>query len=143
MMAGLPPFYSEVQSEMYDMIVNGELAFPESMSDDACEFLAGLLEKDPEQRLLPDEIKAHPWFEGLDWDALAKKQIEPLWKPSVKDNFDYTHFDEEVITETAKDSLPNKNPLKGLDAKDDDIFEGFTYNREETTLGNVNVDESE
>jgi len=143
MMCGLPPFYSEVQSEMYDLIVNGELAFPENVSlisDNACDFLAGLLEKDPKQRLLSDEIKQHPWFDGIDWDALYNKQIEPPWKPPIKDNFDYTHFDEDVISEAPKDSLP-KNALV-LDAGDDDMFEGFTYERKEPIATAVH-DESE
>jgi len=116
------------------------LAFPESLSDEACDFLAGLLEKDPDARLLTDEIKSHPWFDGLDWHALENKQIEPQWKPIVKDHFDYTQFDEDVLAEPPKDSLPNK--ALPLDENDDDMFEGFTYERKDV-FGNSNTDGSE
>lgn len=41
MLTGLPPFYSEVTSEMYQKIVNGDLIFPQDMSDSACDLLSG------------------------------------------------------------------------------------------------------
>jgi hypothetical protein len=29
------------------------------------------------------QIKAHPFFAGIDWDALVRKEITPPWIPSV------------------------------------------------------------
>jgi serine/threonine protein kinase len=44
------------------------------MSDDVCDLLSGLLERDPEERIGADDIKDHPWFECIDWVLLDKKE---------------------------------------------------------------------
>lgn len=36
----------------------------------------------------PAEVKAHPWFDGFDWDALDKKLIPAPFVPDQVDNFD-------------------------------------------------------
>jgi len=28
-----------------------------------------------------DEIKAHPFFSDIDWDAYKRKEFEPIYKP--------------------------------------------------------------
>jgi serine/threonine kinase 32 len=48
------------------------------------------IERDPNKRLgyrqggggLAD-IKAHPWFKGMDWDAIYHKQVVPPFEPDV------------------------------------------------------------
>lgn len=48
------------------------------------------IERDPNKRLgyrqgdggLAD-IKAHPWFKGIDWDAIYNKQVVPPFEPDV------------------------------------------------------------
>lgn len=49
-----------------------------------------MLERDPNKRLgwRPGgggfaDIKAHPWFAGIDWDALYNKQVVPPFEPDV------------------------------------------------------------
>ncbi len=90
MMTGLPPFYSEVLSEMYQNIVAGDLVFPSDMTDEvlapfdrrapificvqACDLLAGFLDRDPKTRLGGEEVRQHPFFEDIDWDALDKRE---------------------------------------------------------------------
>ena len=40
--------------------------------------------KDPKKRLGRkgiDEIKLHPFFEGIDWDKVANKDVEVPYKP--------------------------------------------------------------
>eukprot|EP01125_Pyxidicula_operculata_P004595 TRINITY_DN1731_c0_g1_i1.p1 TRINITY_DN1731_c0_g1~~TRINITY_DN1731_c0_g1_i1.p1 ORF type:complete len:468 (-),score=132.21 TRINITY_DN1731_c0_g1_i1:79-1482(-) len=140
MMAGLPPFYSENQAEMFDKIVNEELAFPQSMSDEACDFLAGLLEKDPEDRPLNDEILSHAWFDGIDWDLLLQKKIKPPWRPPLKGINDRRFIDKELQEEPAIDSYDGgKNKvLDDLSEGEKDLFEGFTFDETaNSTLNNV------
>ena len=52
-----------------------------------------------------EEIKSHPFFEGLDWKALENKQIPPPWKPSLINETDtsklkkkYTYADIDEAT---------------------------------------------
>ena len=49
-----------------------------------CLYCSGLLEIDPRKRLgcrneddpLAD-VKAHPWFRGMNWDKLIRKEVDP------------------------------------------------------------------
>lgn len=36
----------------------------------------------------PEEVKAHPWFDDFDWDALENKLIKSPFIPENTDNFD-------------------------------------------------------
>jgi len=127
MSTGLPPFYSEITSEMYQKIVSGELVFPQEMSDDICDLLSGLLERDPEDRIGAHDIKEHPWFKGIDWNELDAKKIQPEWTPPVKSALDTGQIDEYFLQEAAEDSIVKKKVLKGVSDKDADVFDGFTF----------------
>eukprot|EP01127_Copromyxa_protea_P000250 TRINITY_DN10216_c0_g1_i1.p1 TRINITY_DN10216_c0_g1~~TRINITY_DN10216_c0_g1_i1.p1 ORF type:complete len:417 (-),score=90.17 TRINITY_DN10216_c0_g1_i1:33-1283(-) len=129
MLTGLPPFYSEVTAEMYQKIVNGDLVFPQEMSDDVCDLLSGLLERDPEERIGADDIQEHPWFSCIDWKKLNMKEIEPEWKPPVKSALDTGQIDEYFLQEVAEDSIVKKKVLTGVSNKDADIFDGFTFDQ--------------
>lgn len=39
-------------------------------------------------------IKAHPYFERINWDLVAKRQLEPPFVPVIKDEQDCSHFDD-------------------------------------------------
>ncbi|KAI1797502.1 kinase-like domain-containing protein [Ganoderma leucocontextum] len=39
----------------------------------AKDLLRKLLDKDPSARITMEQVKMHPWFESVDWDAVAKK----------------------------------------------------------------------
>lgn len=68
-------------------------------------------------------IKAHPWFEGIDWDKLVKKEVTPPFIPPVKDEADVRMVDPEFTS---------INPATALDDGDgpgeaQPNFDGFTY----------------
>jgi hypothetical protein len=50
------------------------------------DFLSRILDKDQTMRLGAvggfEEIKAHPWFHGINWQDVFKKKLEMPWKPS-------------------------------------------------------------
>jgi len=48
--------------------------FPKHFQPHTRTFLAGLLERDPALRFGISEIKAHPFFTGVDWDKLLNKE---------------------------------------------------------------------
>ena len=39
------------------------------------------------------DIKAHRFFRGMDWDALARKERPVPWRPSLRGALDTSHFD--------------------------------------------------
>eukprot|EP01113_Clastostelium_recurvatum_P044420 TRINITY_DN74_c0_g1_i1.p1 TRINITY_DN74_c0_g1~~TRINITY_DN74_c0_g1_i1.p1 ORF type:complete len:402 (-),score=117.19 TRINITY_DN74_c0_g1_i1:66-1271(-) len=127
MLTGLPPFYSQNINIMYQKILTGELRFPSYISPDAKSLLEGLLTRDVEKRLGThggDEIKSHPWFKGLDWEKLDRKEIIPPFKPRVKSDSDTSQIDPVFTQERAMDSYVEASVLS---EDKDATFDGFTY----------------
>lgn len=112
---------------MYQKILNAQLTFPSSMSEDAKSLLEGLLTRDADARLGGKSLKKHPFFDKIDWDKLERKEIEAPWKPPVETNTDTTQIDEFFKAEKPEYSLVDGSLLDDLDDEDKDIFAGFTY----------------
>jgi len=127
MLTGLPPFYAQNVNVMYTKILSGELRFPAYISDSAKSLLEGLLTRDPEKRLGSNgghEVKVHPWFADIDWEKLVRKEIEPPFKPKVKNIEDTTQIDPTFTREKPVDSLPEQSVLSESVQGN---FDGFTY----------------
>ena len=80
MISGSPPFYANDMSTMYQNISKNNLMLPDYFSDELKDLLKKLLNRDPKNRIgvtNKDEIKNHPFFSDIEWDELAKKEIEP------------------------------------------------------------------
>ena len=96
MLTGRPPFFSNDKKEQMEMIMTLEPKYPHYLSRESKDFIKKLLIKDPKHRLGSfcfDEIKNHVWFKEVDWDLLYNKGYEAPFKPTVKDEFDLSHFD--------------------------------------------------
>ena len=98
MLTGLPPFYTPNPDELFQRIRFGTLKFPSYLSENARSLLDGLFTKIPEKRLGgsaedAQEIKNHPWFEGVDWDALLEKRVKPPFVPKIDGDIDVSNFD--------------------------------------------------
>lgn len=128
MLTGLPPYYSQDVQQMYYKILNSKLEFTDDMDEDTRSLLSGLMERDPSKRLAdPTAIKAHPYFKGMDWDALLRKEVPPPYIPPVKGKTDTSMVDTMFTSERVTLS-------EGSDANDAKIstdnqkkFEGFTF----------------
>lgn len=128
MLTGLPPFYAQNVNVMYTKILSGELRFPAFISDHAKSLLEGLLTREPEKRLGSNggqEVKAHPWFSDIDWDKLVKKEVEPLFKPKVKNNEDVSQIDPTFTREKPVDNSLSDQTVLSESVQGN--FEGFTY----------------
>ncbi len=56
-----------------------------------------LLEKNPKDRLGTngiEEIKGHPWFDKVNWNALVTKSIKAPFVPILSSDADISNFDE-------------------------------------------------
>jgi serine/threonine protein kinase len=131
---GIPPFYSQSVKEMYSKIQHGVLRFPPFLTDPCKNLIVLLLNRNPAERLGNfDEIKEHPFFEGLDWDKVYKKEVSAPFKPTVTDGeLDTSNFDTDFLNEPVVDSVVASSGM-GKDAGLDD-FKGFTY-KGESALG--------
>lgn len=115
MIAGIPPFYSRKRKELFHNIVKKEVKFFKEFSSTARDLIYRLLRKNYKKRLgfkngMAD-VKKHPFFEDIDWRRLYRKQIQPPYKPSMRDiNFssEFTsipvtfNFEEEVTRNERK-----------------------------------------
>ncbi|KAJ3161927.1 hypothetical protein HDU88_007159 [Geranomyces variabilis] len=130
MTTGLPPFYSENTNLMYKQILHNQLLFPPGFSERAQLLVRGLLERDPRARLgggAEDaaEVRRQPFFQGVEWDKLLKKQVTPPFKPKVESETDTSNFDPAFTDSLPVDSLPNASaPLSETIQQN---FRGFTY----------------
>lgn len=128
MLAGLPPFYNKNSPLMVKMIMEADIKFPPFFSEDAKSICAGLLMRDPAQRLGTngvEEVKAHSFFRAIDWEKVYNKEIEPPFKPKLRSTTDLSNFDPRFTQE-----VPTDNPdpeAKVISAEFQKLFHGFEY----------------
>jgi serine/threonine kinase 38 len=93
MLYGCPPFYSEDSRETCKKIVNWAhyLIFPPNrgVPDAAISFMKRLL-CDAKDRMTFEDIKTHPFFEGVDWTRL--RTYRAAFTPQLKDPLDTKYF---------------------------------------------------
>lgn len=137
MLTGLPPFYCRDRNKLFEKIRTGSLEFPDFVSENARALLNGLLARDPNRRLGcgptdAEEIKNHPFFAELDWDALLACRIPSPWKPTIAGSMDTSQFDAEFT------SMPIVSPRSRADSRlfgTDAHFDGFTFVAPTTVRG--------
>lgn len=97
------------------------------------------MEKNPKKRLTMSEIKKHPFFSGIDWKKLERKEYEPLFVPNVmvcdmachhhfQNERDISQFDPTFTREVPFDSVRSNDGC--LTSADDVMFRNFAYTRE-------------
>jgi len=115
---GYTPFYNKDKNRMYDLIKNGSLSFPDSISingnyekykisDEAKDLISKLLDKDPGKRLGRKglkEIKKHSFFDGIKFSMITKKKIKAPFKPKIDKNNGLENFDEEFLNMDIRES---------------------------------------
>jgi len=125
MLNGLPPFYSQDVQEMYRKIMVDKLKFPGHMTEDSKNLIEQLLQRDVDKRLKePAKIKSHPFFKGLDFEKLSRREIKPPFVPDVKGENDLSQIDPCFTSEKARISISDNSEI---DKDDQQNFEGFTY----------------
>jgi serum/glucocorticoid-regulated kinase 2 len=70
-----------------------------------------------------EEIKNHPWFNGIDWELLAIKKVNPPFKPKVKKSNDVSNFDAIFTQEPPSESVDPTDLL----SPSPNYYTDFTY----------------
>lgn len=97
--AGYPPFYipQSSQKSTHQRILYQTVRYPNNITKDFKNLLVALLDKKQEDRLGfttgVAEVKQHPFFKGVDWEKVLKKQLPPPLIPgpagdNLVNNFD-------------------------------------------------------
>lgn len=131
MLVGYPPFYSQEPMSTCRKIVNWRtyLKFPEEakLSVEAKDLISRLL-CNVEQRLGTRgtyEIKAHPWFTGIQWEKLY--QMEAAFIPEVNAELDTQNFEKFEELAPPIETLSKSGPWRKMISSKDANFVGYTY----------------
>jgi serine/threonine protein kinase len=97
MLTGLPPFYTKERERLFHNILQGDLTYPPYISPVCKSLLEQLFIKDPANRLGTrgaHEVKSHPFFAAVDWQALLDKQVQPPFTPALEGPVDTKYVDD-------------------------------------------------
>jgi serum/glucocorticoid-regulated kinase 2 len=89
MIYGIPPFYTNIDAKMKEIITKNEIIFPETptISQNLQDLLSQLLNKNYKDRLGHqngfEDIKKHIFFKGCDFEKLLEKKLKAPYKPSI------------------------------------------------------------
>ncbi|KAL0077669.1 kinase-like domain-containing protein [Phycomyces blakesleeanus] len=140
MLTGVTPFWADTHAEMYNRIVEDPLEFPEDFEPVTANFISGLLQRDPANRLGagpegPITIRSHPYFDTLSWSEVFYKRTRPPYVPLVRSETDFSNFDRDFLEMTPRLSPPNEDAL--LTQSVQQAFHGYSYTNESQYLDNI------
>ncbi|KIK98827.1 hypothetical protein PAXRUDRAFT_823436 [Paxillus rubicundulus Ve08.2h10] len=97
MLVGYPPFFHETAYGIYEKILRGHIQWPRTMDRLSKELIMEFLKPDRTKRLGnmiggPQDVLDHPWFRGVDWDALERCEIKAPIVPHTTSLDDMRHF---------------------------------------------------
>lgn len=129
MLAGQPPFDAETEDELFPAILKNEVLYPVWLSKESVSMCKGLLIKDPAKRLGSGpngeaDLKKHPFYNGIDWDKLAARKLEPPFKPKSAPKGAVVNFDSDFTSEAPTLTPTAKDRVAGIDQ---DEFKGFSF----------------
>ena len=161
MLAGITPFWASNHSDMYVRVLHDELNFGDEryMDQDTKSLLRGLLQKNPVLRLCEPRIKRHPYFGMLDWDHIAAKRYIPPYIPPTNpndildtQNFDETFLDMDPVIDDDDLNASKIDPeraavadqaLRDADEKNQDLFEKYSYRKQNEDGSSIMYEEYE
>ncbi|AAZ10279.1 AGC family serine/threonine kinase, putative [Trypanosoma equiperdum] len=133
MLCGRTPFSGKNMKEVFDNILYSDLRFPSTVSipSEAKDLISRLLVKDAAHRIKGPEVKAHPFWTGINFDEVMQKKVKPpRWVPAPS-------VDKLIAERSAAQSGNNssKNPAQvvntpahssQLNARQQQLFNGFS-----------------
>ena len=112
---------------------------PDKVGKTATDLIEKLFVSNPKRRLghnSADEVKNHPFFKGVDFDKVLRKEYKPPFIPKLKDDTDLRYFDDSFTQLRVDSEKPEekKDVETEKDEKDEYKFEGFSYQQKDETL---------
>nr|XP_046920607.1 protein kinase C, brain isozyme-like [Dermatophagoides farinae] len=130
MLVGQPPFDGEDEEELFAAITDHSVSYPKSLSKEAKDICRTLLVKNPDKRLGyslesgEEDVRSHPFFRRIDWDKIAKREVQPPFKPKIKHRKDVSNFDKQFTSERTDLTPTDRLFMMNLDQTE---FLGFSY----------------
>ena len=129
MMAGQPPFEADTEDDLFEAILHDDVLFPVWLTKNAILVLRALMCKKIANRLgcSPNgerDLKTHPFFAPINWEALERGEVAPPFKPQSKGEADFSNFDADFLREKLKITPADKKQLASIAQED---FVGFSF----------------
>ena len=86
--------------------------------------LRGLLSRNPVNRFGIEEIKAHAFFETIDWVKLEARQVTPPYIPPVRGADDVRNIDTDFTNEAPQETLQENSHLLKTTNIDEFTYQG-------------------
>ena len=119
-----------------------DIKFPENVSENAKDLILKLMKIEPKERLgynSVDEIINHPFFNGVDFDKVLKKEYKVPFRPKLQGEMDLKYFDIN-FTEDSMDSYEDEKKKKIINIEN---FDGFSYCNEEEIKNEIEESEDD
>ncbi|RHZ82277.1 hypothetical protein Glove_110g77 [Diversispora epigaea] len=90
---GYPPFNDDTPQSIFKNILNHDIQWPPEgfLSPEAKDLISKLLNQTPDKRPTVEEIKAHPFFNGIVWENI--RQQKAPFVPNPEDEQDTSYFE--------------------------------------------------
>jgi len=129
MLSGAPPFFADNQYDIYQKILECKLVFPNYFDNYSRDIIKQFLTINKHHRLGSsqkgiEEIKRHPFFKDIDWEALLQRRVMPPIVPIIKSDRDTPYFSDFIEEEDHEEDSDSES-LQPYDSVFDDLFEGF------------------
>jgi cGMP-dependent protein kinase len=103
MLTGTTPFVDPSGRQDTRVVINNilrkDISFPNKVDKLSRSLVIKLLNRNPGKRLGSlsgggEQVRAHPYFDGIDWPSLLDRKVKMPWKPKIKNSMDTSNFDE-------------------------------------------------
>lgn len=123
--------YREVREKLDMQIYHKPLYHDRMISVTAFDLITQLLQLEPSKRLGysardAEEIKEHPFFNGVNWEMIYQRKIKPNFKPKIRYAADVSNFDRQFTEENPNSYYDPKKKL-GKSPEPQSLYENFTY----------------
>lgn len=122
---GIPPFHAGEAEHVFENILARKIQWPdenecEPVSPEAKDLINKLLCMEPQQRLGSnreekfqsggEEIRSHPWFEGIKWDSLLEDEAQFVPQPENPEDTEYFDARGAVLQSFAEEMEDQMSP---------------------------------
>ena len=147
-MMGTRPYLGRSRKEIRDQILAKQVQIkrddiPNGWSTEAADFVNHLLQRKPVNRLGlngPEEVKSHPWLQGIHWEKMKTKSLQSPYVPNEEENnFDERlQIDNDPWKDADSDSIKQNIALLQNNSTQE-LFSGYLYDISQNNITTENT----